>query len=76
MSHHSSEAYLQSPASQKWVSTDPVNSMEHMYTTSEYESFDTERAHNMGWSVYPLCDVEHPPNLEQKMLSLCGYLYC
>lgn len=53
-----------------------MNSMEHMHTTSEYESFDTECAHNMGWSVYPLCDVEHPPNLEQKMLSLCSYLYC
>lgn len=56
-----------------------MNSMEHRHTTSEYESFDTERAHNMGWSVYPLCDVEHPPNLEQKMVIYtvkkrrCGY---
>ena len=76
MSHHCSEAYLQSPGSRKWISTDSMNNMQHVHTSSEYVSFDIECAHNMGCSVYPLCDVEHPPNLEQKMLSLYGYLCC
>lgn len=77
MSHHSSDAYLQNPESHKWISTGSVNTMEHVHTSSECVfcvslsmSFDTEHTHNMGWNVYPLCDVKYPPSLKQKMLSM------
>lgn len=43
-----------------------MNNMDHEHTSSEHVSFDIEHTCNMGKSVYPLCDVEHSPNLEWK----------